>query len=96
MKGWMYILKCGNDKFYTGSTNDLDRRLIEHQTGEGANYTRKNQPVELVYFEEFDRIDKAFYREKQVQNWSHAKKQALIDGDLEGLVKLASASRQAR
>ena len=93
MKGWMYILKCGNDKFYTGSTNDLDRRLIEHQTGEGANYTRKNQPVELVYFEEFDRIDKAFYREKQVQNWSHAKKQALIDGDLEGLVKLASASR---
>ena len=94
MKGWMYILKCGNDKFYTGSTNDLDRRLIEHQTGEGANYTRKNQPVELVYFEEFDRIHKAFYREKQVQNWSHAKKQALIDGDLEGLVKLAS--RQAR
>ena len=96
MKGWMYILKCGNDKFYTGSTNDLDRRLIEHQTGEGANYTRKNQPVELVYFEEFDRIHKAFYREKQVQNWSHAKKQALIDGDLEGLVRLASASRQAR
>ncbi len=94
MKGWMYILKCGNNKFYTGSTNDLDRRLIEHQTGEGANYTRKNQPVELVYFEEFDRIHKAFYREKQVQNWSHAKKQALIDGDLEGLVKLAS--RQAR
>jgi putative endonuclease len=45
----------------------------------GANYTRKRRPVILVYYEEFPRIDEAFYREKQVQNWSHAKKKALIE-----------------
>lgn len=89
----MYILKCGNNKFYTGSTNDLERRINEHQIGIGANYTKKHQPVELVYFEEFNRIDKAFYREKQIQNWSHAKKQALINGDLENLVMLAKGKR---
>ena len=93
MKGWMYILKCGNNKFYTGSTNDLERRINEHQSGISAIYTKKHQPVELVYFEEFDRIDKAFYREKQIQNWSQAKKQALINGDLENLVMLAKGKR---
>jgi putative endonuclease len=46
-------------------------------------------PVELVYFEEFNRIDEVFYREKQIQKWSRKKKKALINGDLEKLVKLS-------
>lgn len=78
MKGYMYILKCSDDSYYTGSTTDLDRRLIQHQNGEGANHTKKRLPVELVYYEEYDRIDIAFYREKQVQGWSRKKKEALI------------------
>ena len=49
MKGFLYILLCAEGSFYTGSTNDLERRLEEHQKGEGANYTRKRLPVELVY-----------------------------------------------
>ncbi|MCA1752588.1 MAG: GIY-YIG nuclease family protein [Cryomorphaceae bacterium] len=80
MKGWMYILTCNDFSYYTGSTNDLELRVRQHQNGEGANYTRKRLPVELVYFEEFDRVDKAFYREKQVQRWSRKKKEALIAG----------------
>lgn len=56
----MYILLCADGSYYTGSTKDLERRLAQHQGGEGANHTRKNLPVELVYFEEFDRIDQAF------------------------------------
>jgi len=81
MKGYMYILQCSNGQYYTGSTNDLDRRLAQHQNGEGANFTKKHLPVELVYYEEFQRIDEAFYREKQVQGWSRKKKEALIKGD---------------
>lgn len=82
---YMYILKCSNNTNYTGSTKDLERRLEQHQTGQGANYTKKHLPVELVYFEKFDRIDFAFYREKQVQNWSKKKKEALISGNLNEL-----------
>jgi putative endonuclease len=78
MKSYMYILLCADGSYYTGSTKDLARRLAQHQNGEGANYTKKRLPVKLVYWEEFDRIDYAFHREKQVQAWSRAKKEALI------------------
>lgn len=81
MIGYIYILKCANGKFYTGSTNNLERRMFEHQTGKGANYTKEHSPVELVYYEKFRRIDKAFYREKQVQGWSHKKKEALMNSE---------------
>ena len=89
MKGYMYILKCANGQYYTGSTKNLERRLAQHQAGEGANFTRKHLPVKLVYFEEFERIDEAFYREKQVQGWSRKKKEALIHGNFEKLPKLS-------
>lgn len=85
MKGFMYILKCSDDSYYTGSTTDLELRLMQHQNGKGANHTKKHLPVELVYYEEFQRIDKAFYREKQVQGWSRKKKEALIQNKHEDL-----------
>ncbi len=75
----MYILECADGSYYTGSTTDLELRLQQHQSGEGANHTRKRLPVQLVYYEEFDRIDEAFYREKQVQGWSRRKKEALME-----------------
>ena len=74
----MYILRCADDSYYTGSTNNLLLRIQQHQSGVGANHTKSRLPVEWVYYEEFDRIDHAFYREKQVQGWSRAKKEALI------------------
>ncbi len=89
MKGYMYILECADGSFYTGSTNDLARRFNQHSEGKGANYTRKKHPAKLVYVEEFPRIDQAFYREKQVQGWSHAKKEALIDRNKNQLIELA-------
>jgi len=64
-------------------------RLRQHQNGEGAKYTKKKLPVNLVYFEEFQRIDQAFYREKQVQGWSKKKKVALISDMSEKLHELA-------
>jgi putative endonuclease len=98
-KGYMYLLKCSDGTFYTGSTKDLEQRINEHQGSKdqviiiknerGANYTKARRPVKLVYYEEYERIDEAFYREKQVQNWSHEKKLALIEGQTEVLPKLA-------
>jgi putative endonuclease len=85
----MYILKCANNTYYTGSTKHLELRIKQHQSGEGANYTKKHLPVELVYYETFERIDFAFNREKQIQNWSRKKKEALINGDSNELKKLA-------
>jgi putative endonuclease len=96
MKGYMYILLCANGNYYTGSTVDLDRRLQQHQNGEGANFTKKHLPVKLMYYEEFERIDEAFYREKQVQGWSRAKKEALINGDKNKLHELAECKNSTR
>ncbi len=89
----MYILECADGSYYTGSTTNLELRLQQHQSGEGANHTKKRLPVKLVYYEEFPRIDEAFYREKQVQGWSRKKKEALIRGETDKLPELAKAYR---
>ena len=93
MEAYLYILLCGNGSYYSGSTTDLDRRMEQHQLGEGANFTRKNLPVSLVYFEKFDRIDEAFEREKQIQGWSRAKKEALINRNIAELKTLSKKKK---
>ena len=90
MTAWTYILECSDGSYYVGSTTDLDRRVSQHNRGEGAAYTRHRRPVRLVWSVEFDRIDEAFHFEKQVQNWGRAKRLALIEGrwtDLPGLAR---------
>ena len=63
--------------------------MKEHQEGLGAVYTKNRLPVELLYYEEYDRIDHAFYREKQVQGWSRKKKEALMNEETHLLPQLA-------
>ena len=90
---YLYILKCGDGSYYVGSTRNLNPRLEQHLSGLGGAYTAKRQPVELVYVQEFERIDDAYQREKQVQGWSRAKREALIEGrfdDLPGLSRSKS------
>lgn len=89
----MYILECSDGTYYTGSTNNLELRLEQHQIGIGANHTKKRLPVKLIYFEEFQRIDSAFYREKQVQGWSRKKKEALVNRNTMDLRSLSLAYR---
>lgn len=86
---WMYILECADGSYYVGSTKDIERRLWEHQSGLGAKYTSRRLPVKLVYSEEYERVADAFAREKQVQNWSRAKREALIKGEYDSLPVLA-------
>lgn len=96
IRGYTYILLCADGSYYTGSTRFIERRLKQHQSGQGANHTRKYGPVELVYVEEHTRIDHAFYREKQIQRWSRAKKEALIRGERNKLPELAMAYRDLK
>jgi len=91
--GFTYILHCANGQYYVGSTDDLQRRLLEHQQGKGARFTKEHLPVRLVYQEEYPTISEAFMREKQLQKWSHAKKAALIAGDIDLLKKLSKGKR---
>ena len=93
MKGYTYILECSDGSYYTGSTSNLELRLLQHQNGEGSNYTKKRLPIKLIYFEEFMNIDEAFYREKQIQGWSHKKKEALINGKTNLLPELSKSKR---
>jgi putative endonuclease len=83
MGAFVYIVQCSDDSFYVGSAtgSDLDRRIAEHQTGAFPGYTCTRRPVELVWWEHFDRIVDAIAVERKLKGWSRAKKQALIRGD---------------
>ena len=87
--GWMYILRCRDGSYYVGSTRNPERRLAEHHLGLGAEYTRRRLPVELVFAQDFPRIDEAYAAEKHVQGWSRAKREALIAGRFDLLAELA-------
>ena len=87
--GYMYILECADGSLYTGSTRDLRTRMNQHNSHEGAKHTKARLPVKLIYYETFSRIDEAFEREKQVQGWSRAKKDAVIDGNIDLLQQLS-------
>jgi len=93
-KGYTYILLCSDDSYYTGSTIDLDRRWQQHLNGEGANHTRKYPPISILYYEEYSRIDYAFYREKQIQGWSRNKKEALIQGKFKDLHRYSECQNE--
>jgi len=94
--GWVYILLCSDNSYYTGSTINLQRRLEEHQRGKDPNsYTASRLPVKLVYSKYFPTIQEAFRVEHQIKRWSHAKKKALIKGDFELLHKLAECKNES-
>jgi putative endonuclease len=84
-----YILRCADGSYYVGSTRNLEHRLEQHASGMGSAYTSKRLPVELVWCAEFDRVDDAYLLEKRVQNWSRAKREALIAGRFENLPALS-------
>ena len=86
---YMYILRCADGSYYVGSTWSLESRIQQHATGDGAEYTKRRLPVELVFAHECDRIDEAYALEKRVQGWSRAKREALIRGDYSALPGLS-------
>lgn len=77
---FVYVLRCGDDTFYTGYTTDVTRRVREHERGEGAKYTRGRTPLELVHVESHDGRSAAMAREHEIKQFSRARKARLVDG----------------
>ncbi|HHJ07473.1 MAG TPA: GIY-YIG nuclease family protein [Anaerolineae bacterium] len=72
------MLECADESYYTGHTTNLERRIAEHQAGEGSDWTKRRLPVKLVFSQEMPDKDQAFLAERQIKKWSRAKKEALI------------------
>jgi putative endonuclease len=87
---YVYILKCSDGSFYTGVTNNAEKRLEEHQQGINTNcYTFSRRPLEMVYYEHTTDINIAIAREKQIKGWSRRKKIALIEQNFEQLIEFS-------
>ena len=74
---FVYLVRCVDGSLYVGSTSDLERRVEMHNAGHGSSYTSRRRPVALVYAEEYDTIESAARRERQIKRWTTAKKEAL-------------------
>jgi len=83
---YVYIVKCRDESYYTGITNDINRRIQEHNEGISSDsYTFKRHPVELVFYETFNDFTLAEQWEKRIKGWSRRKKEALIQNNWEKL-----------
>ncbi|MBE6071510.1 MAG: GIY-YIG nuclease family protein [Clostridium butyricum] len=85
---YVYIVKCSDNTFYTGWTNNLEKRIEAHSNGTGAKYTKGRGPVELVYVEEFKDKKEAMRREYAIKQYSRKKKEILINTNYEQKMKL--------
>jgi putative endonuclease len=92
MSFWVYMLHCHGGHFYIGHTDDLDRRVAQHQDGTLGGYTHSRRPVKLVWSESMQTRNDAKVIESRIKGWSRAKKLALIRGDWGRLSELAMNS----
>lgn len=79
-KHYVYILECQDQTYYTGYTNDLDKRLRTHNAGKGAKYTRARLPVTLCYVKSFETKREAMRYEWSIKQLTRAQKQTLMEG----------------
>lgn len=78
MACYTYMVECSDGSFYTGWTNDLEKRIKAHNEKKGAKYTRSRTPVRLVYYEAFMEKQDAMQREYEIKQYSRREKEALI------------------
>ena len=95
MSFWIYILKCSDGSYYTGHTDDLDRRITQHLKGELSTcYTFSRLPLELVFSQEFPTREEALASEQQIKGWSRKKKEALNNSAWEELKTLSQCRNE--
>ena len=82
---YVYILSCADGRFYTGHSDNLERRIAEHDTGGFCDFTSRRRPVKLMRSECFSTRIEALEAERRIKPWSRAKKEALIRGDWNAL-----------
>ena len=86
---WVYMLRCPDGSYYVGHTDDIEKRVTEHQTGAGCGYTATRRPVRVVFTEEFPSREEAIAAERQLKGWSRSKKEALIQRNWAAITRLA-------
>jgi putative endonuclease len=94
MAFWVYMLRCADDRFYIGHTDNLQLRIAQHQHGGFCDFTSRRRPVELVWSETMPTREEALTAERQLKGWTRAKKQALIRGDWATISWLARPPRE--
>ena len=97
MTYYVYILRCADGSYYTGTASDLARRLQEHQDGVSpSSYTFRRRPIKLVWSEELNTHNEALQHEYPIKGWSRAKKEALIRSDYQLIHELMREERRRR
>jgi putative endonuclease len=96
MSFWVYILRCADNSYYTGHTDNLEERIAKHKTGEIEGYTSTRLPVSLVFSEQFPTREEALTCERQIKGWGRKKKQALMRGDWAEVSRLARRGQPSR
>jgi predicted GIY-YIG superfamily endonuclease len=91
---WVYILRCSDGSYYTGSTSDLNKRLSEHREGVFCGYTSGRLPIVLAFSELLPDERSAVEAEQQIKGWTRRKKEALMDGNFDLLKELARCRNQ--
>ena len=95
MAFYVYILRCSDDSYYTGHTENVESRVHKHDAGEMDNYTRSRRPVRLVFSQEFPTREEALAAERRIKGWRRAKKEAIIAGRWDLLPALSRPSPPA-
>ncbi|HEX19804.1 MAG TPA: GIY-YIG nuclease family protein [Acidiferrobacteraceae bacterium] len=93
MAFWVYILRCADGSYYTGHTDNLEKRISEHTTGAIAScYTFRRRPLKLVFSQDFPTREEALASEQQIKGWSRKKKEAMMRGDWAEVSRLAKSN----
>jgi predicted GIY-YIG superfamily endonuclease len=95
-QAWVYILRCCDGTYYTGSTTAFEQRMEQHELGTYPGYTASRRPVKLMWFTEFPDIFQAIDVERQIKGWSRKKKEALMNGDFQLLHELAQSEEMRK
>jgi predicted GIY-YIG superfamily endonuclease len=92
MAFWVYILRCADNSYYTGHTDNLEKRIQQHHTGAIPScYTFKRRPLQLVFSQDFPTRVEALASEQQIKGWSRKKKEAMMRGDWAEVSRLAKS-----
>ncbi len=97
MAFWVYILRCADGSYYTGHTDNLEKRIAEHHAGAiNSCYTFKRRPLELAFSQDFPTREEALASEQQIKGWSRKKKEAMMRGDWAEVSRLAKSITPVR
>lgn len=97
MAFWVYILRCADNSYYTGHTDNLERRIAQHNQGCFPTcYTFKRRPLALVFSQEFVTREEALATEQQIKGWGRKKKEAMMNGDWSEVSRLAKSTTPVR